>query len=205
MVLAPLFPMMDRRLLLTNLALLGIAPARLLSDDDVRPSRLITDFRTKGMELNWRTVNDTVMGGKSTSRLKVSDQGIAHFSGRLSLENNGGFASFRSTGILPDLAGCNALVLRAKGDGRKYQLRVRTGTGWRVPNYQAEFSTTKSVWREHVLPLADFIPGWRGRTLEGQPSIDPSKITSLGILLGDKKRGSFELHIDTILAVNTGT
>lgn len=46
-------------------------------------------------ENKWRIVNDGVMGGLSSSRVSVNDDKII-FSGNVSLENNGGFASLRS-------------------------------------------------------------------------------------------------------------
>jgi NADH dehydrogenase [ubiquinone] 1 alpha subcomplex assembly factor 1 len=46
-------------------------------------------------ENRWRIVNDGVMGGLSSSKAIVEDDKII-FSGNVSLENNGGFASLRS-------------------------------------------------------------------------------------------------------------
>ena len=46
-------------------------------------------------EDQWRIVNDGVMGGLSSSKAIVKDDKII-FSGNVSLENNGGFASLRS-------------------------------------------------------------------------------------------------------------
>lgn len=43
----------------------------------------------------WRLVNNGVMGGISTSKAIIKDDKII-FSGNVSLENNGGFASLRS-------------------------------------------------------------------------------------------------------------
>ena len=44
---------------------------------------------------NWNIVNDDVMGGISRSSLSMNDENNLIFSGYLSLENNGGFASSR--------------------------------------------------------------------------------------------------------------
>jgi len=44
---------------------------------------------------NWRVQNDVVMGGRSSSLLKIIDNNYAHFSGTVSLENYGGFCSIR--------------------------------------------------------------------------------------------------------------
>jgi hypothetical protein len=121
---------------------------------------VIEDFAKAAVTLNWQIVNDSVMGGISVSRLdRVSDE-IVRFSGRLSLENNGGFASVRSSGRMPGLAGARAVAIRTKGDGRTYQLRLRTSNGWRAPDYSAAFETKIGQWQIHVLPLADFVAGW---------------------------------------------
>ncbi len=47
-------------------------------------------------ENKWRIVNDGVMGGLSSSKAIVNDDNKIIFSGNVSLENNGGFASLRS-------------------------------------------------------------------------------------------------------------
>ena len=53
----------------------------------------ITEFdSSEGDKLGWGIVNDGVMGGRSSSRVERTDEGI-RFSGNLSLANNGGFAS----------------------------------------------------------------------------------------------------------------
>ncbi len=146
--------MIDRRNVLVKLVILGTAPSGLLAAEEFPSTRMITDFRPAGKGLNWQTVNDTLMGGISTSRIEVTSKRVARFSGTLSLANNGGFASMRSSGNLPDLSGQDALIVRAKGDGRTYQLRVRTGRGRRVPDYSAQISTTNGVWQENRLPIS---------------------------------------------------
>ncbi len=55
---------------------------------------LINVNKNIGIE-NWSIVNDDVMGGVSTSYLSLSNEKNLIFSGYLSLENNGGFASSR--------------------------------------------------------------------------------------------------------------
>ena len=44
---------------------------------------------------NWLVVNDNVMGGVSESNIRFSENNTLIFQGRVSIENNGGFASFR--------------------------------------------------------------------------------------------------------------
>src|SRR6056297_3090968 len=58
------------------------------------------EFAETGDVTNWEIVNDVVMGGRSSSQAELvnpdSGEGAMRFSGHLSLENNGGFASVRS-------------------------------------------------------------------------------------------------------------
>ena len=43
----------------------------------------------------WSIVNDNVMGGLSESNISISENETLIFKGRVSLDNNGGFASVR--------------------------------------------------------------------------------------------------------------
>src|SRR5512141_1740627 len=54
----------------------------------------LLDFSSSDVVETFRVINDVVMGGVSTSRLR-STGGAMVFEGEVSLENNGGFASFR--------------------------------------------------------------------------------------------------------------
>ena len=164
---------------------------------------VVESFDLGEVALDWQIVNDSVMGGISRSGLERVDEEVVRFQGQLSLENNGGFASVRASGRLPDLNGAKAMMIRVKGDGRTYQLRLRTSNGWRAPDYSAEFATKAGEWQTHVLPLKNFMAGWRGRAIRNAPVIDPQEIRSVGILLGDKIPGAFTVDIDWIKAVTS--
>mgnify|MGYP003905390875 CR=1 FL=1 len=58
----------------------------------------------------WSAVNDDVMGGVSTSQFQRLTNGGAVFSGVVSLENNGGFASVRSSPVRENLNGTDAFL-----------------------------------------------------------------------------------------------
>ena len=161
---------------------------------------VIEEFAESAVSLRWQIVNDDVMGGVSQSSLNRVDAETVRFSGQLSLENNGGFASARALGRMPDLSEAQAILIRTKGDGRTYQLRLRMANGWRAPDYSAEFATQPGRWQTHVLPLTSFVAGWRGRSIRNAPPINPAEILSVGILLGDKNPGEFSLDVDWIKA-----
>lgn len=148
----------------------------------------------------WEITNDSVMGGISTSQMRVGTDGTLVFSGTVSLENNGGFASVRSAAALGDLADCDAFVISVRGDGRRYKVTLRTERSFDRAIYQAAFTTKEGEWQEHRLALKDFVPTFRGRVLGDKPPLDPAKIATLGFLISDRQAGPFRLEIAWIKA-----
>jgi NADH dehydrogenase [ubiquinone] 1 alpha subcomplex assembly factor 1 len=158
----------------------------------------LIQFEGNAGEPKWIAVNDGVMGGLSRGGPEVKD-GSLHFMGTLSLENNGGFSSVRTAKANYDFSGKATLVMRVKGDGRKYQLRLATDARFNgsAISYGAEFSTEKDKWIEVKVPFEALSPSWRGRKLDGPP-LDLSKVEELGLLIGDKKAGPFKIEVDWI-------
>ncbi len=161
----------------------------------------LIDFRTPDA-IRWAIVNDGVMGGRSSSTLEPQGPGTALFHGFVSLENNGGFASVRALFDGLDLTGMDGLNLRVKGDGRSYELRLRTDRNMDGVAYRAEFSTEPGAWQEVFIPFSAFQPSFRGRVPRGAPPLDLSSIRQMGFLIGDKKQGPFELEIAWIRAIS---
>jgi monofunctional biosynthetic peptidoglycan transglycosylase len=185
--------------LIAALALISLA---ITMKADTETNKTLFDFKAVTHSPTWEVVNDDVMGGVSTSQFEVLTNGGAVFSGTVRFENNGGFASVRSSPVGENLAGLTAFVLRVRGDGRRYKFSVRTGTGFDTPLYQCSFTTKPGEWTEHRLPLKQFVPTFRGRVLSGEPPLDPAKVTSVGFLISDKQAGPFRLEIDWIKSVS---
>jgi len=183
-----------------NAAALVTACLALAMKADAVSETILFDFQATTNSPAWQIVNDDVMGGVSTSRFQILTNGGAVFSGVVSLENNGGFASVRSSPVRQNLNGCDAFVLRVRGDGRRYKFTVRTQAGFNAPNYQAEFKTKRGEWEEHRLSLEEFVPTFRGRVLTEVPPLTTAKLTSLGVLIADKQSGPFRLEISWIKA-----
>ena len=149
---------------------------------------------------NWVIVNDTVMGGRSAARVEVSDNRL-YFFGLLSLENNGGFASTRRIGDPQNWQSSHPLKVKLKGDGRAYQLRIRTNRGFDGVAYVANFQTNA----EHQVvefSEADFSPQWRGRLVRNAPDLDFADIRQIGVMLADKSPGTFKLELSAISQVS---
>jgi len=160
---------------------------------------VIVDF-TEADAVPWVIVNDGVMGGRSTSDLELTEEGTGLFTGFLSLENNGGFASTRAAFDSMDLSPYEGVIVRARGDGRTYQLRFRTDGSFDGVAYRAEFETEPDSWVEARLPFESFRPSFRGWAPPGAGPLDPARIRQMGFLLGDKKEGPFRLEIAWVKA-----
>ena len=148
---------------------------------------------------NWNIVNDDVMGGISTSYLSVSDEKNLIFNGNLSLENNGGFASSRLGLKKNILKGVKSFIIRIKGDGNSYKLRLSQDN--RRASYSANFKSINDKWIDVGISIEDFTATWRGYTYNDYPSIDSERINSLGLQISDKQEGKFKLEIEYIKAV----
>ena len=148
---------------------------------------------------NWNIVNDDVMGGISSSNLTINDENNLIFSGYLSLENNGGFASSRLSFDKETLTGVKYLKLKIKGDGNTYKLRLRQD--YRRISFSCDFKSLKNKWIEISLPIDNFKATWRGYTYSDYTDLDIEKINSLGIQISDKQEGEFELEIKYIKAI----
>lgn len=160
--------------------------------------RRLVNFDDSPQEPRWIAVNDGVMGGHSSGGPKIAD-GALEFSGKLSLQNNGGFSSVRTAGRDFDLRGVFAVVIRARGDGRRYQLRLAANARYRgmTVSYGAGFDTTAGEWTEVSVPLASLEPTVRGSSLQGPP-LDVSQVREIGLLIADQREEAFALAVDWI-------
>ncbi len=143
----------------------------------------------------WRSVNDGVMGGRSSGGMVQAEDALK-FTGELSLENNGGFSSVRRL-VEQDLSGATRVRLEVRGDGREYQFRIRHNNRFDGVAWRAMFSTSEQ-WQQVEIPLAEFIPVFRGTMVSDAGPVSASEIQQIGFLLADKKPGKFELEIRSI-------
>ncbi len=160
--------------------------------------RPLVNFDNSPQEPRWVALNDDVMGGRSSGGPVVAG-GQLKFAGELSLENNGGFSSVRSVGRDFDLSGATAVVLRVRGDGRRYQLRLATDVRYRgiAVSFGAEFETLAGTWTEVRVPLRSLQATVRGSSVAG-PAMDASQVREIGLLIADKREGAFALTVDWI-------
>ena len=165
----------------------------------VDQSRFVTVFDFRQSAEPWRSINDGVMGGLSSSAM-TRQEGGALFEGVVSLENNGGFASVRSRPEEHDLSAFDGIALRVRGDGKTYSVRLRTSAAFDGVSYQTTAETVAGEWTELRLPFSAFRPVFRGRQVPGHPELDPARIKTFGLLIADKQEGPFRLGLEWIRA-----
>ena len=159
---------------------------------------VLVDLGDPAAVATWTTVNDPVMGGRSTSTVTFGDGGLV-FSGNISLDNNGGFASARGP-IDPEIgrraSGATSLRVRAQGDGKTYLLKVETGQPW---SYIQRFATYPGIGRSYELQVGGFDSvGMFLNPAPAAPPLDPSTINRVGIYILDKQEGPFQLVVNGI-------
>lgn len=150
----------------------------------------------------WAAIDDRVMGGVSSSRMRFDSAGHAWFEGTVSLDRGGGFASVRAAGLPLGGPDTRAWRLELLGDGRRYRLSLFVVDGFDAPSYQAELEPPAGRWATIELPREAFEARLRGRTVPGAPPLDPARVRQLGLLVGDRQAGPFSLALRRIVRVD---
>lgn len=156
---------------------------------------LIFDFGSTADWSAWEIENDTVMGGVSTSKLNRSKEGHAVFTGTVSLENNGGFASMQYHFSPMTISGYTKAVIRLKGDGKDYQFRIKANLRERA-SFIYTFHTTGD-WQTIEIPLNKMEPSYRGNKLN-LPNFNAVQIQEVRFMIGNGKAETFQLEVEKI-------
>ena len=156
---------------------------------------IIFDFNEKADITNWKIVDDVVMGGRSSGKFYLNEEGNGVFEGSISLKNNGGFSSLRYRFDALSTTSSSKIILKVKGDGKRYQFRVKDKSS-NYYSYITSFDSTTG-FKTIEINLSDMYPGFRGRKLDS-PNYNSESIEEIAILIGNKKEENFKLEIDSI-------
>ena len=106
----------------------------------------------------WEFVSDDVMGGESVGELKINNNEEEIFyrlKGKISTENNGGFIQFRSKIEISDTS-LKGIKFKARGNGEKYFVHVRTPFTFLPWQYYFYSFYTQNEWTEIKFLISDF-------------------------------------------------
>lgn len=161
----------------------------------------VFDFAQREQVEEWRAIDDRIMGGSSLSRPEYVAGGGMRFRGVVALDNGGGFASLRSPEADYALHGSAGLLLRVRGDGKRYKLGLRTDRFFDGISYQAAIDTEPDLWLDIALPFEEFVPTHHGRRLSAAAPLAPEHIQSFGLFIADRQAGPFHLEVAWIRAL----
>lgn len=156
------------------------------------------NFREPGDADAWIPVNDGVMGGLSQSSMTVGADSSARFEGRVSLENNGGFASVRCRLRQPPPDSSRLIRLHALGDGHVFKLTLRLDDGFDSINYQVDFLPAGHQWMDIDLASDQFAPTFRGRPVTAPPLTSFEQVRQIGLMIANRQAGAFCLKLRSI-------
>ncbi|MGO2101483.1 MAG: CIA30 family protein [Psychroflexus halocasei] len=158
-------------------------------------TELIFKFSKQAQLKNWKIVDDVVMGGKSSSEIKLDEQGNGLFDGKVSLKNNGGFSSVRYCFQRKNNEKYTHLIIEIKGEGKEYQFRVRENSSDQHA-YKAHFKTSGD-WEIVKIPFNEMSPTLKGQKLD-MPIFSGKYLEEIGFLIANKKEQNFQLIIKKI-------
>jgi Complex I intermediate-associated protein 30 (CIA30) len=184
-----------------------------LKSQEISHSKMLFDFRNPPGDIRdlWGAVDDVVMGGVSESSIQITG-GRALFSGLVSTDNNGGFASVRTRDFSPplDLSDYEGIQLRVTGDGKRYKFIARCEGRWDGVGYCYSFDTIDRLCQSIRIPFVDLIPVVRAKTVRDGRSFDTGQVYAFqlmqskfeydGALNPRFSPGGFALEIETIEA-----
>ncbi|CUM63358.1 uncharacterized protein PRCAT00000931001 [Priceomyces carsonii] len=183
-----------------------------------KPVDTILDFRNepeRSLDMIM-TRCDKEMGGFSTVNFDIDPvTHTGHFHGYLSLDlpkdkpevTRSGYAMFRtkdqkeswlSGDSYWDWSNLSSLVMRVKGDRRKYLVNIQANTPLVTDLFQHRlFLSHPGEWETVVIPLNDFVMTNWGVIQDGS-ELNKSEIKTLGVGLLDKQYGPYSLNVDWI-------
>jgi uncharacterized protein YbjT (DUF2867 family) len=178
-----------------------------------RGEKILFDFTNPDADLTetWGAVDDVVMGGVSQSTIRLADR-KAIFSGIVSTEQNGGFASVRTRNFSPpmDLSAYQGIELRVIGDGKRYKFITRCEGQWDGVGYCYSFDTIHDYPTTVRIPFQDLIPVFRAKTVQDAGNFDSAKVYSMQLMLSKFEydgelnprfeAGAFKLEVESIKA-----
>lgn len=186
-------------LLLSSLSLLPLTAVHAQeagkSDDKAKKTMKI-DFKDETDDVKWRSVNDSVMGGRSQGSSYLTEAGNRIFKGEISLKNNGGFSSVRTSGGKYNLSDHEGVTVKVRGDGRKYYFTARTSDSGRLA-FWYPIQTEAGEWTTFKVPFSAFYATSFGRKLSNI-KLNTQNITSFGLMLYDKKDGEFNIELASV-------
>lgn len=148
----------------------------------------------------WVGLHDQVMGGRSQGNAQPqagdgSEPQHMLFSGQISTDNGGGFASYRLRLSAPVMIGeARAMTITLRGDGGPFKLCLHRQNDWDGVQWQADLATP-SNWTTQTLPMSAFVARRRGREVNERPFSAGDALFQIGLMTTRPEPGPFWLAV----------
>lgn len=194
------------RNLIAALLLAGLAntPAQADMTADTQAETMtcttITEHADSDASNPWRTVNDGVMGGRSSGGSHLSG-GVLEFAGETNT-NGGGFSSIRMEVPRGAMAGADHLKVYMNRDARSYSLTLRTNVrsfGRRIAFRGSIEGAPAGEWGAGRLSFDQLKASIWGRPIP-DAVFDPAEVVELGLIIYDGEDGPFSMQLKRIEA-----
>lgn len=156
------------------------------------------DFGIKKDGSDWRTVNDSVMGGVSNGSHQLSKDAL-EFSGKISFDNNGGFSSVRGPYGDFDFSSYDKVSIRYSLEGLDMALTLERERPYYKPKFRVTLPKTGGGWTTAEWSLDEFKEYVVGRATGRTISKDQlASIIRIGFINSEKAEKNFSMKIDYI-------
>lgn len=165
--------------------------------------RILVEHSETDTQNPWDTVNDGVMGGKSSGGSSLQD-GVLVFSG-VTNTNGGGFSSIRMDVPRGAMSGADEIRLQMKRDARAYSMTLRTNArsfGRRIAFRGPIEAAPEDEWGTGVLKLSNLEASIWGRSLPNA-KFEADEVTEIGLIIYDGEDGPFEMQLKKIEACSS--
>jgi len=143
---------------------------------------------------DWHVLTDKINGGLSSADMTMK-KGYATFSGNISPTKYEGYALMLYNCDIENVEDYSKVILNVKGDGKKYQFRIRANYTDKH-HYVYDFQTTGEE-QTLELELSQFYPEYQSVRLK-EPYFNSDDIKQVAVYLGSNSNSNFNLDIYSI-------
>lgn len=134
------------------------------------------------------------MGGLSKGIAELTDEGI-RFTGRVSLENNGGFTSLRGPFQRYELSAYLEITIRYRSKGVRLAFQMENDRRFYYPNFKTHLASSEE-WFTETFKLSEVQQYRMGYPTGGlMQSNDQSEIIRTGFITDEKRAGDFDFEV----------